>query len=538
MPGSGKTVAGALLARMLAVPFMDLDHLFEERHGVSAARAIEEKGEAWFRKGEEKLLGEALKGGASIVSCGGGTLAGESSLAFAQDRGYIVYLSATVETLARRLGDASKHPLLKGEELSLALESHLLARKELYERCHATVETDRLTPAEVALAVRRAVEVAQRAEGYRCSCTPAGFRRTGFGREAFHELGPDTYPVWLCGGNGLSRLDALLNEVAAGRDCVVLVDDFVNARYDMQMRAGLGSRECRIIAVPRGEDAKRLGQLEEYLRKLLWAGADRSTTVIAIGGGSVLDSAGFAASVFMRGIPVVYVPTTLLAAVDAGIGGKTAMDLPEAKNMAGTFTQPKGVLVPLDVVWDEIVANGGHDGAAEFVKTCLLAGLGEEEIVSYAGDGALMNESRLGEAISRVAEYKMDVVTEDEKELTGHRMQLNLGHTFAHMAESASGYRLSHGQAVGWGLVVAARISVSLGIAAAGLEEMVVRLCTRFGLWPPPDIQLDETHLAGRLHDKKQRGDAICLVLLEEPGRPVLRMVDVKQARNLMLSCM
>jgi 3-dehydroquinate synthetase/shikimate kinase len=597
MPGSGKSAAGRILARLLDVPFVDLDELYEERFGETPAAAIRRGGETRFRAREARLLLALLEAGraeelnmlavtgdhkckrqnakckvrnghaswlsatidhrpstitndrrstrfclesrgglqrpASVIACGGGTLVRAPLLRQALARAFVVHLAATPETLAARLKDASRHPLLRGEDFLGAIRALAEARAGAYARAHAAVATDGLTPVRVALAIREVL--ALRPGGGRTAGLPASFHPIDGGREAFLELGRRTVPVWIAGKPGLERLAEMLLEVAGEAPRIPVVDEWVWKHYGRRLEATLGRPALGKVLLPRGEAAKRLAHLEPALEAMLGRGADRSSVLVAVGGGSTLDAAGFCAAVFMRGVPVVYVCTTLLAAVDAGIGGKTAMDLPSAKNMVGTFSQPAGVLIPLDIIADEVKATGGLDGAAEFIKTALLAGLEEREILSFAGRRGGLAVSRLPEAIELAARFKMDVVAADELDRNGRRAVLNLGHSFAHMAEAASGYRLSHGRAVAWGLVVSARVSVRLGLADPGLPEMVVRINRRFGLWPPPEGLVRPDSL--RLRDKKQAGRSVTLVLLRRPGVVEQVPMPVQRARNLLVNC-
>ena len=537
MPGVGKTTCGRILARLLAVDFVDLDRLFLERHGMTPARAIKQHSERYFRDREARLLRGLLNRGQRVIACGGGALARKSTLEPTLKAGVVVSLTASVHTLVQRLTDASNHPLLAGDDLEGALAALYGHRKDHYQRCHVAIDTDAQSPMKVALAIRHELKRLGIA-GYSWTRCPASFAETSSGREAFHELGERSYPIRIVDGRRVRALGELLDDVTPGGHCCVMVDDYVNQRFASQIRAGLRGRDCRFISLPPGEAAKAPERLQDYLSNLLLAGATRQTTVLAIGGGSTLDAAGFAASVFMRGVPAVYVPTTLLAAVDAAVGGKTAMNLALGKNLAGTFAQPAGVLISVPMVRAEIETRGGVDGAAEFVKTCLLSGLGDDEILRFAGRKHVLKAARLAEAIELAVSYKMDVVSQDEREVRGQRMCLNLGHTAAHAIERASGYRISHGRAVGWGLVVAARMSVALGVAEPGLVARIQRICVRFGLWPRPDVRLDQRLLHRPLYDKKQSGNDITLVLLEGPGRPVLKRVNAGEARNLMVSCL
>jgi 3-dehydroquinate synthase len=453
------------------------------------------------------------------------------------------------------------------QALESALSGLLEERRGFYSKAHMTVDTRRKSPFQVAMDVARQVgadgpgQVCADGPGQVCADGPgqvgaggpgqvgadgpgqavaariAGFGDVNGGREGILPLGERSYPVRISQLAGFSGLGGFLDEVLPTSDRFVLVDEQVLGLYEQSLRRALQPGPVRFIPLPSGEEAKSLSRTEECLERLLLAGATRSSAVVAVGGGSALDAAGFAASIYMRSIPVVYVPTTLLAAVDAGIGGKNGVNLRQGKNMAGTIFQPRGVFVPLRVVEKEVETRGGHDGAAELLKICLIAGEPFDRIRTLARRGGRIRASRLAEAVELAAACKMAIVSRDERDDKGERVVLNLGHTFAHMAETASRYRVSHGRAVAWGLVVAARVSVGLGMVPAGFETRVEELCRHFGLWPPP-MALPVELLQGPLLDKKRVGGTLPLVLFGKAGRPVVTRFGVEEAGKLLLSGM
>jgi len=561
MPGAGKTTSGALLARLLDVPFLDLDSYYEDVYAAPPAEHIVELGEPEFRKREAKLLRKVLTESPRVVACGGGTLAQPESLREALRKGLVVYLKASTEALAARLGDSSRHPLLapsSGEDsdhrpldsargrpssdLRKRLADLLSLREPSYRRAHRAVETEGRSPFQVALTIREAL-AALRPDGYQWTCLPPEFRKVGRGAEAYVELGHRTHMVRLSSGQsphahgGFAGLAAFL-EMVAGGFVAVLVDKGVLARYGSELEAELAGTEHVLIPIPAGEEAKRFSRMGFYLRALLEAGLGRSDTVVAVGGGSALDAAGLAASLYMRGVRVVSVPTTLLAGVDAAVGGKTAADLPGAgsfrgaKNLAGTFRAPAGVFVPVEVIAREVAERRNPDGLAEYLKTALLAGW-----TDALERKPNLTERGIESMLARCIEFKIAVVVRDEEERTGARTLLNLGHTFAHAIEAASGYRVPHGQAVGRGLVMAARASMRLGFANLGLDTVVERAAKRYGLWPSePGVSAAAAarHLSS---DKKRAGSRVRMVLLSDVGKATVVSVPISVVENLMASC-
>lgn len=537
MPGSGKTTTGKILARLLDVDFVDLDRLYQSVRKVSPAQDIRRGGETAFRRTERAVLEHYLsrRRRAVVIACGGGTLANEAGLSRALGRGVVVYLAAKVETLAARLQDASNHPLLEGADLAANLADLLARRRGFYEASHVRVDTDCLSPWTAALAVRE--QVADfRPAGYLWHWYPPRFSRIAGGQEAFLELGHAVCPIRVCEQSWIDELPGFLDEIVPGRQLAVMVDRDVLRLYRGELREALAGRRAVWIPLPAGEKAKELDRLQSYVEALRGKGITRGGAVLAVGGGSTLDAAGFTAAVYMRGIPVVNVPTTFLAAVDAGVGGKSAMDTPGGKNLAGLFRQPAGVLVPLDLVAREMNLRRAFDGWSEYFKTCLL--LGNRKLPApWSRPPALARTTDLRTLVTTCLLYKMSLVSLDEREETGERTLLNLGHTFAHVIEAASGYRIPHGRAVGWGLVIAARASVRLGLAKQDFCDLVERNASGLRLWPPPgNFRLRERDVRHLLADKKRSGDRIRLVLLKDFGRPVVASVPIRVVENLMLA--
>ena len=267
-----------------------------------------------------------------------------------------------------------------------------------------------------------------------------------------------------------------------------------------------------LITVPDGEQYKTLDTLARLYRELLAAGVDRSGLVIALGGGVIGDLAGFAAATFMRGVAFVQAPTSLLAMVDASIGGKVGVDLPQGKNLAGTFNDPLAVFADTDTL-TTLPPVERRCGLAEVVKSALIA---DPALLDALSGDPLPPDDAI---ITRTAQIKIALVNQDRTE-QGARAFLNLGHTFAHAIEQVSGYAWKHGEAVAVGLVGAARLSERLGLAAPGLTVQVEGLLSRLEL-PTRYDALDPADLwAAMAHDKKWRGGAAAFVLLEGVGRP------------------
>ena len=274
------------------------------------------------------------------------------------------------------------------------------------------------------------------------------------------------------------------------------------------------------IAVRPGESSKTMTEAERVLRALARAGMQRSDTVVALGGGVVGDLAGFCAATYQRGVPVVHVPTTVVAQVDSAYGGKTGVDLPEAKNYVGAFHQPAAVITD-PAVLATLPVEELRAGYAEVVKTALIAGgrlWGRVPELPALEHAVADDLPALANVIEDCARTKLAVVAADERD-SGVRASLNLGHTFAHALESATGYgAFRHGEAVALGLLAALRLSERRMGLEPGVRERVRDLLTANGLattFEGPSIAELLDHM-GR--DKKRRGDRRNLVLLRAPG--------------------
>ncbi len=308
----------------------------------------------------------------------------------------------------------------------------------------------------------------------------------------------------------------------------VVTDSAVAPLYLDTVRKSLeaaGFAVCSYV-FPAGEGSKHLGTLSEILEFLASERLTRTDCVAALGGGVVGDMAGFAAAVYLRGVRYVQLPTTLLAAVDSSVGGKTAIDLSAGKNLAGAFLQPAAVICDTDCL-ETLSPEVFADGAAEAVKTGILC---DASLFALFEDGVLTADP--AEVIARCVAYKAGVVERDEKE-QGERKLLNLGHTVGHAIEKCSGYTIPHGHAVAAGLAMMARASARLGwMSPEGMRQNdAERICSTLGLTGLP-ISTDyspEALAEAALADKKRAGDSITIVVPREIGRCELKTIPVME---------
>jgi shikimate kinase/3-dehydroquinate synthase len=486
--GAGKTTAAAEVAAALGTRACDSDLLLEEELGHSIAAEFERNGEASFRSAEEgivcRLLADAGPG--SVISLGGGSVLSER-VRLALEPHLTVLLDIDVEDAWRRVGGGAgreKRPLVLNRS---AFEDLYESRAAHYEQL-ADAILPALTPgvAVRALPALRALAVAPRPTRLLWAGAASG-----------------EYPVLV--GGGLVRAEACskpglwpLDRSISRPFCIS--DETVAPLYAQ----AIGSVQ-RLIAIKPGERHKTLAGAEMVWNELVAGGMTRADHVVALGGGVVGDLAGFCAATYQRGVPVVHVPTTLVAQVDSAYGGKTGVDLAQAKNYVGAYHQPAGVIVDPETL-TTLPATELAAGYVEVLKTALIAG--GELWQRIAADEPLDEHMILA-----CARTKLAVVAEDERD-AARRQVLNLGHTVGHAIETVTSYeRYRHGEAVGLGLLAALRLS-----HAPDLRAQVRELLRAHGLPVKLEGEDIEQILQATMRDKKRTAASVPFVLIEEPG--------------------
>ena len=334
------------------------------------------------------------------------------------------------------------------------------------------------------------------------------------------DLGERRYPVRIGAGTLALAGPEIARRTGASLAVVLSVPGVARRHAGALERSlrGAGVRARRIV-VPDGDRTKRLGVVARLYDRLLALGADRGTALVALGGGMVGDLTGFTAATFLRGVPFVQVPTTVLAMVDASVGGKVGVNLPQGKNLVGAFHQPR--LVWIDVATLRTLPRRERSaGFAEVVKVAALGDAGLFARLERDAEALMeLDPRRLVPVLGRAIAIKAEIVAKDERE-AGPRMLLNLGHTLAHAVETLSGYRGAlHGEAVAMGMVFSARRSEELGLAPEGTAARLETLLRRFGLPTELPRFSREAYLAALRVDKKQRDGRIRYVVLRRIGR-------------------
>jgi 3-dehydroquinate synthase len=351
------------------------------------------------------------------------------------------------------------------------------------------------------------------------------------------ELGERSYPISI--GSGLLRDSATWAQVPSAAQAVIVTNTTVGPLYAEQLRRAVAGRHqaVHIVALPDGEEHKNWETLNLIFDALLQKACDRKTVLYALGGGVVGDMTGFAAACYMRGVPFVQVPTTLLAQVDSSVGGKTAINHPLGKNMIGAFYQPRLVVCDLDTL-GTLAAREFSAGLAEVIKYGPIADMEFLGWIEANVRGMIARDTALlAHAIRRSCEIKAWVVGQDERE-SGLRAILNFGHTFGHAIEAGLGYgQWLHGEAVGCGMVMALHLSQRLGLVDAAFVERVSALIRTAGLPVVGPALGADRYLELMQVDKKTEAGELKFVVIDKPGSAVVLSAPQAMVREVIERC-
>ncbi len=497
--GTGKTTVGRRVARKLCRSFVDMDEEIEKRAGKPIPHIFAENGEEAFRQMEGTLCQELCAASEPLViATGGGTLVDSTNRALMLEHGTVICLRCDVDEILRRVEPGQgERPLLNVPDPRSEIQRLLTARRAAYDAMPWQLDTTNQTVEEITEHILYAAHKAQ-------------FTLT------VHYPG-GTYPLYI-GDDMLSQVGALLHETelpARSRVALVtntVVDPLYSAQVESVLReAGFHPFVCTL---PDGEQYKTLETVAKLYEQFLAGSLDRSGIVLSLGGGVTGDIAGFAAATFMRGVRFVQIPTTLLSMVDASVGGKTGVDLPQGKNLVGAFKQPAMVVIDPTVL-NTLPVEEIRAGMAEVIKHGMINDQGLlAELEAGVGCEELTVRSSL---LARAVQVKIDIVEVDPFE-QGRRAVLNLGHTVGHALEKLSGFELRHGEAVSIGMVAALHLAVARGYAQPSLVARLETLLSTWELpiWCPP-FEVDAIWQA-MAHDKKRRGAGLRWILPRAVG--------------------
>ena len=545
---TGKSVLAPYIADQLDWPVVDLDMEIERAAGRSIEQIFESEGETGFRERERQAVGVAARRDGAVIATGGGVwLDGENRTLLANG-GFVVALEARVSTILARYAETEQgttevRPMLASADAERRVETLKAARQPFYALSDLTVHTDEITIGE---AVEEVVEaVRRRSAGVLASDARLREMQIGPGIEppAIVDYGPDVgcvvdagsarYPVY-CAWGLLERSGDILDRLGLRGRVFVIADQAIIKSHGAVVLESLheADRGVESYAVPSGEASKSLPSLEALYEWLSSHRAERRDIIFALGGGVTTDLAGTAAATYLRGMPLVHAPTTVLGMVDAAIGGKVAIDLPSGKNLVGAFYQPRAVIADVATL-TTLPPRELRSGFAEVIKHGFIRDEPMLDLLEEGADAlldpgaALVDKSRrqlLVEIITRNQAIKAAVVSADERE-SDIRAILNYGHTLGHAIEAVTGYSaVLHGEAVGMGMVAVAEIGCSLGLIDEAVVARHRRLLERFGLptQSPPGLGRSDI-LEAMSRDKKVVSGKQRWVLLDGVGNPVVR---------------
>jgi len=517
---TGKSAVGREVAQRLGWRFADSDDEIVALAGKDIPDIFAEDGEERFRQLERQALASICGKQGYVVATGGGAVVDPENRDLFSRCGVVICLEATPETIHRRLVAAEEayqtvRPLLAVDDPLGHIMSLKAARQPFYDTADWSVCTDNLTLGQV---VDRVIDGFKQVRAR--NSDPAYFREASF----VVTTSTRAYPVFV-GWGTLAQLGQRMAQTGLSKHAAIISDEDVFPHYGSRAITALGEAGFSVesFVVPAGETTKSLDSATLIYDWLVEHRTERSHPIVALGGGMVGDLAGFVAATFLRGLPLVHVPTTLVAMADSSIGGKVAVNHPQAKNIIGAFHQPH--LVAIDVMTlSTLPRRELVSGWAEVIKHALTLDPDFLDSLEANADGLAGLEAEVTtEAIRRSGSLKAMVVSEDERE-SGKRMILNYGHTIGHGLEAATGYeRLLHGEAVAIGMMGAALLSERLGLVSQGVVARQRALLQRFGL-PTACPSVDAASVIRAVElDKKVREKAVRWVLLDGIGQPVLR---------------
>ena len=545
---TGKSILAPFIAHELGWNSLDLDLEIEATAGCPIPQIFEQEGESGFRARERAAVQEAAAKDSVVIATGGGVWLDEGNRALLADGGFVVTLEARTATILARYAAAEQgttevRPMLAGVDPRRRVETLKAARQPFYALSDLTVHTDEI---EIATAVSQIVNAVRRqAEAVLKSDARLREIRRGPGVEPppIGDFGPDLaciveagsarYPVY-CGWRLLERAGDVLDRLGLRGRVFLIADQAVIGSHGDTAKRSLKAAGREVIerAVPSGEASKSLASLDELYSWLSQHRAERRDIVFALGGGVTTDLAGTVAATYLRGMPLVHAPTTVLGMVDAAIGGKVAIDLPSGKNLVGAFYQPRAVLADVATL-ATLPSRELRSGYAEvikhgFIRDEPMLNLLEAEADVLLSPGDAIGDERcrqlLVDVITRNQAIKAAVVSADERE-SDLRAILNYGHTLGHAIEAVTGYSaVLHGEAVAMGMVAVAEIGSALGLIDEAVVSRHRRLLQRFGLptQSPPGLSRADL-LEAMSRDKKVVGGKQNWVLLESVGSPIVR---------------
>lgn len=535
--GSGKTSTGRRLAQELGLEFVDADEEIEAAARLSITEIFARHGEDSFRDLERRVMARLLSDGPHVLASGGGACMNEETRAKIASSGISIWLKADQDVLWRRVRKRSHRPLLQGGDPEQTLKTLLEQRYPVYALADVTIVSKdgphELAVEEIIAGIEcflrsspgltpppkpKSVTVSQRQQ----DASPQPFSNQA---QVCVELGARTYTI-LIGAGLIAEAGNHIRQLAPRAACAIVTDENVAKLHLPALERALDEafvRHSRVVVAP-GEGSKSFAEYARVCNALIGAKLERGDVIVALGGGVIGDLAGFAAATVRRGMRFIQVPTTLLAEVDASVGGKTGINSPHGKNLIGAFHQPSLVIADTDTL-ETLSPREFRAGYAEVVKYGLIGDAGFYAWLEANWRAVFAGGAARVHAIATSCKAKAAIVARDEYE-EGERALLNLGHTFGHALERLTSYdgaRLVHGEAVAIGIACAFRFSARQGLCGpqdqarveAHLHEvgLPVRLAGIPGWNVGPEAILDAMY-----QDKKVAHGALAFILARAIG--------------------
>ena len=501
-PLAGKSTLGRAYARWMDLPFWDVDNLIESRMGLSVEKIFSSQGESQFRQWEYQVLQELCTEERGVVALGGGALTQPVTRKLVEENGEVVLLEVSQQRLIERLKDDKVKRPLFGDSTVEGLVRLLEQRRAHYRSFSKKIFTDHQRQRELL---------------HELEVLLGMFNVKGMGHD---------YHVWLRAGS----LDDVGKEIRTRNlsgPVAVVTDENVGDLYAGRVLDSLEEADYRssLIVFPPGEGSKTMATVQDVWRQFLNSDVERGSTVVSLGGGVVGDLTGFAAATYHRGVNWINVPTSLLAMVDAGIGGKTGVDLPQGKNLVGAFHPPRQVWADPEVL-DTLPEKELHSGMAEVIKHGMIS---DPELFAMVAKGKGSFLKYRDEILRRAVAVKIKYIRKDPFD-RDQRQTLNFGHTLGHAVEFASGYTMSHGEAIAIGMTAEANLAEQLGLAASGLTEELINVLQRWELpvKVPPNLE-EEAIWEAVKRDKKKSGGRLQFALPVAVGQVKAR-IEVKDS--------
>ena len=530
--GAGKTTVGKVLAKRLGLKFIDSDQEIEARTGATISWIFEIEGEKSFRDREVETIAELASQQGIVLATGGGSVIRSEAREVLKKCGIVIYLRASVGNILKRTQHDKSRPLLQTKNRRAKLEALSREREPMYQEvADIVVDTGRPNVHAMVQFIINQIKKFQKKNGIdRQKRSSIHSPKKGnlsmqlsTTQQLKVDLGERSYPIEI--GPGLLENQTLIAKTVKGQRVAIITNDVVAPLYLNRLTHTFKSLNKEVISLilPDGEKEKNWASLMKIFDFLMSNKCDRKMTLVALGGGVIGDMTGYAAASFMRGVPFVQVPTTLLSEVDSSVGGKTGINHPLGKNMIGAFYQPEAVIADTSTL-NSLPDTELSAGMAEVIKYgCIV----DADFFSWLEQNTEKLLKRdpvaLAYAIKRSCEIKAEVVHQDEKESSGVRAILNFGHTFAHAIEAGMGYGAwLHGEAVGCGMIMAADLSVRMGllnpVTANRIRELVKK--SRLPEYAP-NMEIERWVDLMRV-DKKNVNGEIQFVLLKKLGETVI----------------